>query len=353
MVGATIPTQRAFIMVTIMLLACLFDRSALSLKNLSIAAIIILVVKPESLLSPAFQMSFIAVLALIAFYEKRGVRSINYHDSLIQKLAFYFMAICLTSLIATIVTAPISAFHFNKIQIYSLFSNLLAIPLMGFLIMPSIIVAFVLYPFSMGEGGYYLAEKAIDIMLSLANNIASWPQSVLYVEHIPLTAFIFILIAIFCFCLFKTAFRFMCLIPLSLSFIIVFSYKQPDIYISPDGIALRNNQGKLIFTSDRKSYSQKIWLQKNAQTKPYYSKNNREDNGVLCNRYDCSYKKEIRINYIGPYDKNICIGEDIVILNNIIGKCAIQSSKMLEFNKENAYISYNRKHKKFKLYRLD
>ena len=69
--GATVPTQRAFMMASVALLAVLLDRNPLSLRLLAYAALAVLVIAPESLLGPSFQMSFAAVIGLIAFYEHR------------------------------------------------------------------------------------------------------------------------------------------------------------------------------------------------------------------------------------------------------------------------------------------
>ncbi|MEE9545598.1 MAG: ComEC/Rec2 family competence protein, partial [Rhodospirillales bacterium] len=67
--GATVPTQRAFLMIGLVLLAVLFDRRGLSMRLVAWAAFVILLLTPESLLGASFQLSFAAVTALIAAYE--------------------------------------------------------------------------------------------------------------------------------------------------------------------------------------------------------------------------------------------------------------------------------------------
>ena len=67
--GATIPTKSAFLMAGLVLLAVLLDRTAISLRLVAWAAAAILLITPESLLSASFQMSFAAVVALVAVYE--------------------------------------------------------------------------------------------------------------------------------------------------------------------------------------------------------------------------------------------------------------------------------------------
>ncbi len=67
--GATVPTQRAFLMIGLVLLAVVLERTALSFRLIASAAVVVLAIAPESLLSPSFQLSFAAVAALIAVYE--------------------------------------------------------------------------------------------------------------------------------------------------------------------------------------------------------------------------------------------------------------------------------------------
>ncbi|MBL4758173.1 MAG: ComEC/Rec2 family competence protein, partial [Rhizobiales bacterium] len=67
--GANVATQRAFIMVGIMLVAILLERPAISLRNVALAALFVILWRPESVVTASFQMSFAAVTALIAAYE--------------------------------------------------------------------------------------------------------------------------------------------------------------------------------------------------------------------------------------------------------------------------------------------
>jgi len=67
--GASVATQRAYVMAVILFLAVIFDRQALSTRSVSLAALITLILHPESLLSVGFQMSFAAVLALVVVYR--------------------------------------------------------------------------------------------------------------------------------------------------------------------------------------------------------------------------------------------------------------------------------------------
>jgi len=77
------PTVRSWIMMSIVLIAVMLDRPALTKRNVALAALAILVVAPESLFDPSFEMSFAAVVALVALYEwlserkRDGLRDVN------------------------------------------------------------------------------------------------------------------------------------------------------------------------------------------------------------------------------------------------------------------------------------
>ena len=126
--GGSLATQRAFLMISILFLAIMLDRPALTLRNVAIAAILILAAFPESIVDVSFQMSFAAVVALVAFYEvSAGRLRGTYRTSLWARSVFgglrYLAAVALTTLIASIAVAPFAAFHFHKLAQFGLLAN--------------------------------------------------------------------------------------------------------------------------------------------------------------------------------------------------------------------------------------
>ena len=111
--GATIPAERAFIMTSLILIAVMTDRIALTLRNVALAALIVLVIAPESLVGPSFQLSFAAVIGLVAAYEKMHptltkwqARAGESRFPAFRKLSLYLSGLIFSSLIATLATAP-------------------------------------------------------------------------------------------------------------------------------------------------------------------------------------------------------------------------------------------------------
>ena len=126
--GANVATERAFIMVAVMLGAVLFDRRALTLRSVALAATVLLLLQPESLLEPGFQMSFAATVALIA-----GFGALD-RQILRERLPRWMMPVftlVLTSVLAGFATAPYAAATFNRFADYGLLANLLTVPVMS------------------------------------------------------------------------------------------------------------------------------------------------------------------------------------------------------------------------------
>ncbi|WP_083947708.1 ComEC/Rec2 family competence protein [Phaeovulum vinaykumarii] len=165
--GPSVATQRAYVMAVVMLVAVLIDRRALSLRSVAVAALVILVIAPEALTGPGFQMSFAATVALIvvlAPWSRVQARL----PVLLRPVAGIVMA----SLAAGLVTAPLAAAHFNRMAEYGLLANLLAVPVMGVLVMPAGVLAAVLAPLGLAEPALWLMGQGTAWMLGVARFVA-------------------------------------------------------------------------------------------------------------------------------------------------------------------------------------
>ena len=167
--GASVATQRAFIMTTVVLFAIILDKPAFTLRTVALTAMIVLLIKPYSVLEAGFQMSFAATTALISAYEVLNAR--KFWTFLSREKWKYIkpvIALLFTSAVAGAATAPISAFHFNQISQYRLAANLLAVPKMGLLVMPSAVVAIILIPIGFEGLAFWAMGKGIGAILSIA-----------------------------------------------------------------------------------------------------------------------------------------------------------------------------------------
>jgi competence protein ComEC len=255
LVGVSIPAERAFLMVTVVLLAVLLDRRALSLRLVAWAAAVILLLAPESLMSASFQMSFAAVTALIAAYETwqrhrprdREARGMG------RRLAGYFGGVAMTSVIAIAATAPFAAYHFQALALYGLPANLLAVPLTAFWIMPWAVFAVLLMPFGLEAFALVPMGWGLDLLLATAETVADWPQAVLRVPPLPDWGLGLLVLGGLWLCLWQRPWRAAGLLAILAGALAPLGYEAPDVLVSDDGrlIALRDAEARLWLPTQR------------------------------------------------------------------------------------------------------
>jgi competence protein ComEC len=152
--GAAVPTVRSWIMMSIVLIAVMLDRPALTMRNVALAALAILLVAPESLFEPSFEMSFAAVIALVALYEWLSTRGRSLHDVspvwvALRRGASLAGAAAATTLVASAAIAPFAVYHFHRMTHFGLIANLVAAPLVSLLIMPMALLSLLAMPFGL------------------------------------------------------------------------------------------------------------------------------------------------------------------------------------------------------------
>ena len=173
--GGNVATERAFIQVSVMLVAVMLDRRAITLRSVAIAAIIVLLRRPETLLSPGFQMSFAATAALVAVFN--GLRGWDWLRNRAAPVR-WFSALVISSTVAGLATAPFSAATFNMVAAYGLAANLVAVPIMGSLVVPAAVVAALLAPFGLETPALWVMEQGLRVILDVAGTVTDWPGSV-------------------------------------------------------------------------------------------------------------------------------------------------------------------------------
>lgn len=183
--GAAVSTQRAFIMSAAVLTAVILRRRAISMRGLAAAALLVLLIAPESVAEPGFQMSFAAAGALVAAYEAvREYRSRRLRDgarSRLSALAGWFGALALTSLVAGLATGAFSAMHFNRLAGWGLAANLAAMPVFSMVVMPSAALGLALTPLGLDLLPLQAAAKGMEGVLAIAVAAAEAPGAVVRV----------------------------------------------------------------------------------------------------------------------------------------------------------------------------
>ena len=185
--GAAIPTERAFVMNGIVFAAILIDRLRISMRICALAALAVLLLDPASLVGVSFQMSFGAVVALIAVYETWGAKlSEAFHrGSWRRKLLGYFGAVAVATLVATIGTEPFAVYHFHHLVLYSPLANVIAVPISATWTLPWGVVACLLMPFGLEKLALIPMGWGIDVTIWVAQWVAALPANVWHVPKLP------------------------------------------------------------------------------------------------------------------------------------------------------------------------
>lgn len=186
--GGNVATQRAFVMAAAMLVAVMVDRRAISLRSVGLAALILLLWRPEALISAGFQMSFAATVALVAVFaalRNRARWRPRSRDGPVWRVMKPVATAALCSLVAGLATAPIAAAQFHRVTDYGLLANILSVPLMGLLVMPAAVLAALLWPLGAEGAGLWLMELGTRWILGVARVIGGLDDAVRMVPVPP------------------------------------------------------------------------------------------------------------------------------------------------------------------------
>ncbi|MGE4064820.1 MAG: ComEC/Rec2 family competence protein [Rhodospirillaceae bacterium] len=267
--GMSVPAVRSFLMIAVVLAAVLLDRTALSLRTIAWAALALMLIYPDAVFGASFQMSFIAVLALIALYEgtwlKIPWRNEQGQFSLARAAGVYVLALVLTDIVAGGATNIFALYHFNVFPSYSLIANLVAGPLTGLWIMPMGLMGVTLMP--IGLDGFALKAMGVGIAVlnNLARTIAGWPGAQVHVPPMQ-TAFLVLAAAGLIFiCLWKGRLRWVGAAPVLAALIQPWMTPAPDILIDDTArvVAVSDARGHLMFSPGRTGrFVRDVWTER-------------------------------------------------------------------------------------------
>jgi competence protein ComEC len=264
--GADVATVRSLIMTLVMLGAILVDRAALSMRNLALAAMIVLLREPEALLGPSFQMSFGAVAALIAFAERWEGRNRAAPPSVLpwplRSIWFASLGIMVTTLLATAATAPFGAYHFQTFNPFGLLGNALALPFVSLIVMPAAVLGVLAYPFGLDWPAWAAMGLASQLVLKLAHWVATIDHSTLVIPAFGQAALICFALSLLWATLWSTKLRLLAIVPLFAGVAVAAKPERPDVMIERDGagIAVRGAEGRLILAGRPSSFVIQQWL---------------------------------------------------------------------------------------------
>ncbi|WP_161140069.1 ComEC/Rec2 family competence protein [Propylenella binzhouense] len=252
--GGSVATVRAYVMAAIIFLAVIAGRPALSMRNIALAAFVVIALEPESVLEPGFQMSFAAVVALIAGWEAWRDRETDLAGDplfpghgLLRQAWRGVSGIALTTIIASLATAPYAAYHFERVTSYALVANMLAMPVVSTLVMPVGLVALVLMPFGLDAAPLALMTAGIRIVLGVSDWVASLPGASFGAPPVSALPLGLVTFGFLWLCLWRLRWRLLGIPVVALGLALVpLMGARPDIVVSAEGaVAVRDGTGVL------------------------------------------------------------------------------------------------------------
>ena len=275
--GSAVATQRSYVMLAIMFVAILIDRPALSTRNLALAALLILLMEPEAAVSASFQMSFLAVVGLVSFYDawfawnqSREVSPIlgSGWSVWLRRGTRVLALAAATTLIAGALSSIPAIYHFGRASPYSLVANLLAMPVISILIMPMAVATVILMPMGLDELPLQIMGEGIRLMLAISDWVSQLPGARLHLATVPLAVSILLAIAALMLCLLRGPPRWAGLILVPIAITLSTLRSAPDILVerSAANVAVRAESGELVFANKRRGrFAAEKWLQANGE----------------------------------------------------------------------------------------
>jgi competence protein ComEC len=291
--GAFVPTQRSFLMTGIVLLGVVLDRQAISMRLVAWAALVILLTQPESLVGASFQMSFAAVLALVAVYElaQAPVSAWRRQGGWWRGFVIYVGMLALSSLVAGLATAPFSVDNFNRFNPYGVVSNMLAVPLSGVLVMPAALVSVLAMPFGLDHYPLLVYGWGCALVNLIAYWVASWPGAGLAVPSFPSDGYLALLLGGLWLLLMRTRWRLLGLLGIAYGLASLLWVRPPDLLVDGGNglIALRLDTGRMLISAGKKDpITREAWKRKlAAQDEPEAIADGAGDGLLHCDGVAC------------------------------------------------------------------
>ena len=235
--GAAVPTIRSCIGALLVLAALAIGREPLSMRMIAVAAFAVLLLWPEALVGPSFQMSFAAVIAIVALHGSAPMRAFNAprEQAWWAKGLRQVMGLLLTGVVIELALMPIGLFHFHRAGVYGALANVVAIPLTTLASMPLIALALLADSVGAGAPFWWLAGKSLELLLALAHWTAAFPGAVTMLPSMGQGAFALFLAGGLWLALWQARARLWGLVPALIGVLLLSQVRAPDLLISGDG----------------------------------------------------------------------------------------------------------------------
>ncbi len=242
--GAQPPVMRAFIMITLVMLAVFFDKRPFSLRSVFIAAVGMLCVVPHMILSISFQLSFMAILCLVGicvvFQNKMRHQLHRFPMKILGGLGVLIMF----NIVVTLATLPYVAFYFHQIQTYTLIGNVLLSSVFGFTIIPLLFIGVIFMNSSIGLGLFAIVDWLLTVVYQVGMPISLWPHATIITPPFYIYGLVLWTFGLIGLIIFKTKIRWLFVLLIGLSMASLMNIEKPIGMIGAGGqyMALQNDK---------------------------------------------------------------------------------------------------------------
>ena len=264
--GVSVPAVRSFIMIAIVFAAVLLDRTALSVRSIAWAALVLMALLPDAIVGASFQMSFLAVLSLVCLYEQTRLkiewRTRDGEFRIFHAAMIYVAGVLLTDIVAGGATSLFAVYHFNRIPTYSFIANAVAVPLTGVWIMPFGVLALVLMPFGLDEWPLILMGKGVALLDQMALYVSTWPNAQVHVPPMNVEVLAAGAAGAVFVCLWRGRWRWMGLMPVIAAFTIPWLTSAPDLLVDDTArvFAVTDDHGQIVARPSRAgNFVKEVW----------------------------------------------------------------------------------------------
>lgn len=313
--ASPLPAQRAFLMVILVLIALFVGEKINAKRAVMTAALTLILANPYAVFNISFQLSFAAILILVSFSSAK-----NYDENpyFLRRFFYYFAQIILISILIQIATAPFLMRSFQSLSILGFVTNVLAIPLTSFLVMPLGFAALILMPFGLEKYFLILLKQGIFLIEEITIFVSDFNFSHFVSPAISSSGVILATIGLLIFCLAQSHLRFVGIAIFSLSFATIIFTEEPDIlFEGRQKFFALNSQNQLIFSKNLKPSKQRESWMKRLQENEFRSLEDSPQQDAFCDEKKCVIERGRKFLVLRGRNKlaEICKNDFDVIVN--------------------------------------
>lgn len=260
--GLPISAVRAYVMIALVLMAVMLRRQVDPMRSLAVAALLILLIDPPSLLDPGFQLSFAATLALVALVEARLIAALPMLErGKFRSSLHHLITLLLASVVAEAAITPLVISMFNNFSLYGVFANAVATPLVSLILMPTVALFFILLPLGLHGIALSLLNTGVKALLALAYFVAELPYAQWFVPSLPSVGLALFIVGLLWLCLWQTRVRRYGIIAMLVGVGTVFTVSLPDMLVTGNlkQIAFRSNDGYVLARGRASALVPELW----------------------------------------------------------------------------------------------